>query len=95
MLHQKVFQRLRRRVATEVDHHRHVCRRTSSDRAGYRVGYGAGYYDMTITRLRAMKPIVAIGFAFAAQEIPAVAKTAHDARLDLVLTEKEIIDLRK
>jgi 5-formyltetrahydrofolate cyclo-ligase len=64
------------------------------DRAGHRIGYGAGYYDMTITRLRAEKPVTAIGIAFAAQEIAAVPATPHDARLDLVLTEREIIDLR-
>jgi 5-formyltetrahydrofolate cyclo-ligase len=64
------------------------------DRAGYRLGYGAGYYDMTIARLRAMKPVMAIGLAFAAQEIADVPKTPRDARLDLVLTEREIIDLR-
>jgi 5-formyltetrahydrofolate cyclo-ligase len=64
------------------------------DRSGYRLGYGAGYYDMTIARLRAMKPVTAIGIAFAAQEIAEVPKTPRDARLDLVLTEREIIDLR-
>jgi len=64
------------------------------DRSGYRLGYGAGYYDMTIARLRAMKPVTAIGLAFAAQEIAEVPKTPRDARLDLVLTEREIIDLR-
>ena len=64
------------------------------DRAGYRLGYGAGYYDMTIARLRAMKPIVAIGIAFAAQEVAEVPTTPRDARLDLVLTERAIVDLR-
>ena len=64
------------------------------DRAGFRLGYGAGYYDMTIARLRAMKRIVAIGIAYAAQEFDAVPKTARDEKLDLVLTEREIIDLR-
>jgi 5-formyltetrahydrofolate cyclo-ligase len=39
------------------------------DRSGHRIGYGAGYYDMTIAKLRAMKPVVAVGIAFAAQEI--------------------------
>jgi 5-formyltetrahydrofolate cyclo-ligase len=64
------------------------------DRAGHRIGYGAGYYDMTITRLRAMKPVTAIGIAFAAQEVPAVPATPRDARLDLVLTERGAIDFR-
>jgi 5-formyltetrahydrofolate cyclo-ligase len=64
------------------------------DRSGHRIGYGAGYYDMTIAGLRAKKPVTAIGIAFAAQEIAAVPATPRDARLDLVLTEKEVIDLR-
>jgi 5-formyltetrahydrofolate cyclo-ligase len=64
------------------------------DRTGHRIGYGAGYFDMTLHRLRAVKSIVAIGLAFAAQEIPAVPATPRDARLDLVLTEREVIDCR-
>jgi 5-formyltetrahydrofolate cyclo-ligase len=64
------------------------------DRLGHRLGYGAGYYDMTIAALRARKPVVAVGLAFAAQEIEAVPTTARDARLDLVLTEREVIDFR-
>jgi 5-formyltetrahydrofolate cyclo-ligase len=64
------------------------------DRDGHRLGYGAGYYDMTINALRARKPIVAIGIAFATQEIDAVPVTPRDARLDLVLTEREVIDFR-
>ena len=64
------------------------------DRRGNRIGYGAGYYDMTIAKLRALKPVVAAGIAYAAQEIDAVPVTPRDARLDLVLTEREIIDLR-
>ena len=64
------------------------------DRAGYRLGFGAGYYDMTLTALRARKTITAVGIAFAAQEVPAVPRTERDARLDLVLTEREAIDWR-
>jgi 5-formyltetrahydrofolate cyclo-ligase len=64
------------------------------DRSGHRIGYGAGYYDMTIARIRAMKPVVAIGIAFAVQEIGKVPATSFDQQLDLVLTEKETIDLR-
>ena len=64
------------------------------DRRGHRIGYGAGYYDMTISGLRAMKPVLAIGLAFAVQEIVAVPATPRDARLDLVLTEHGAIDFR-
>ena len=64
------------------------------DRAGGRIGYGAGYYDMTIAALRAKKPVVAVGVAYGSQEIDSVPVTPRDARLDLVLTEREAIDLR-
>ena len=65
------------------------------DRRGHRIGYGAGYYDMTLRQLRAQKSIVTIGLGFAVQEIPAVPATPHDERLDLVLTERELIDCRE
>jgi 5-formyltetrahydrofolate cyclo-ligase len=64
------------------------------DRSGNRLGYGAGYYDMTIAQFRAVKPVLAVGVAYAAQEIAAVPVSPRDARLDLVLTEHETIDLR-
>jgi 5-formyltetrahydrofolate cyclo-ligase len=62
------------------------------DRRGYRIGYGAGYYDLTLHALRAERPITAVGLAFAMQEIDRVPELPHDARLDLVLTEREVID---
>jgi 5-formyltetrahydrofolate cyclo-ligase len=64
------------------------------DRRGHRLGYGGGYYDLTIPRLRARKRIVAAGIAYAIQEIPAVPVTPGDAALDLVLTEREVVDPR-
>ncbi len=64
------------------------------DRAGHRIGYGAGYYDRTIARIRAMKPVTTIGLAFAVQEIGKVPATPFDQQLDLVLTESETIEIR-
>jgi len=64
------------------------------DRAGGRIGYGGGYYDRTIAALRAKKQVMAVGIAFAAQEVPQVPVGAGDARLDLVLTEREVINFR-
>jgi 5-formyltetrahydrofolate cyclo-ligase len=61
------------------------------DRTGQRIGYGAGYYDMTITGLRSRKAVTAVGIAFAIQEVPAVPASERDARLDFILTENEVI----
>jgi 5-formyltetrahydrofolate cyclo-ligase len=61
------------------------------DRAGHRIGYGAGYYDMTLRALRARKSVTAIGIAFAVQEISRVPATPRDEPLDFVLTEREVI----
>jgi 5-formyltetrahydrofolate cyclo-ligase len=64
------------------------------DRAGHRIGYGAGHYDRSLRQLRALKPIVAIGLAFAVQETTTIPTLPHDVRLDYVLTEARIIDFR-
>jgi 5-formyltetrahydrofolate cyclo-ligase len=64
------------------------------DRAGHRIGYGAGHYDYTLAHLRKAKAIVAIGLGFAAQEIKVVPAMAHDVALDYVLTETKVFDFR-
>jgi 5-formyltetrahydrofolate cyclo-ligase len=64
------------------------------DRLGHRIGYGAGHYDRSLAVLRAARNIVAIGMAFAAQEIEAVPVQPHDVALDYVLTETQSFDFR-
>jgi 5-formyltetrahydrofolate cyclo-ligase len=62
------------------------------DRRGHRLGYGGGYYDRTIAALRAEgRPVHAIGYAFAAQEVEAVPVEATDAALDAVVTELGVL----
>jgi 5-formyltetrahydrofolate cyclo-ligase len=56
------------------------------DAAGWRLGYGGGYYDRTLEGLRARKPIVAVGLAYDEQRIDAVPHLDYDERLDWVLT---------
>lgn len=58
------------------------------DRAGYRLGYGAGYYDRTLAELRAERPVLAVGVAFAAQEMDAVPRDCYDQRLDWIVTDR-------
>ncbi len=57
------------------------------DRRGYRLGYGGGYYDRTLSSLRRGTTVLAIGFAFALQEVERVPATERDQRLDWIVTE--------
>jgi 5-formyltetrahydrofolate cyclo-ligase len=60
------------------------------DARGYRLGYGGGFYDRTLEGLRARGPVLAVGFAFAAQEVPEVPIEPTDQRLNAVVTEKGV-----
>lgn len=57
------------------------------DARGCRLGYGGGYYDRTLAALRARHPVLAIGFAFAAQQVPQVPTDDTDQRLDMIVTD--------
>jgi len=61
------------------------------DRHGHRLGHGKGYYDRTIQALKANDPaVLAIGIAFAAQEVEQVPIDEFDQTLDMVITEKTV-----
>lgn len=65
------------------------------DQRGHRLGYGGGYYDRTLQGLRRSKRITAAGLAFSVQQMDRVPEDAHDEPLDLVLTERDVIDFRE
>jgi len=60
------------------------------DTAGRRLGMGGGYYDTTLQALRAAvdKKIVAVGYAFAVQQVAELPHGAHDEMLDWAVTER-------
>jgi 5-formyltetrahydrofolate cyclo-ligase len=64
------------------------------DGQGGRLGYGGGYYDRTLEALRAKGPVTAIGFAYTAQHIGQVPLEPTDQRLDLIVTDRGMIDPR-
>jgi 5-formyltetrahydrofolate cyclo-ligase len=64
------------------------------DRQGRRLGYGGGFFDRTLRRLRAMRRVRAIGYAFEAQRLDEVPAGPDDERLDLVVTEAALHDCR-
>jgi 5-formyltetrahydrofolate cyclo-ligase len=61
------------------------------DRAGYRLGYGGGFYDRTLEGLRraAAAQVTAVGIAYAGQEVPEVPREPTDQRVDWIVTEAE------
>jgi 5-formyltetrahydrofolate cyclo-ligase len=62
------------------------------DRRFYRLGYGAGFYDRTLTEVKGhAKGAFALGVGFALQEVPEVPRLPHDQRLDAIATEDYLI----
>lgn len=61
------------------------------DRRGYRLGYGGGFYDRTLELLRAKHPVLAVGFAFAGQELHEVPVEPVDQPLDAIVTEEGVL----
>jgi 5-formyltetrahydrofolate cyclo-ligase len=57
------------------------------DAKGYRIGYGAGFYDRTLAKLRASREVMAVGFAFAEQLFEDLPHDAHDEKLDWLVTQ--------
>ncbi len=55
------------------------------DAAGYRLGYGGGYFDRTLAALRP-RPL-AVGVGFEINRVDSIRPEAHDQRLDWIVTE--------
>ncbi|MFQ5984811.1 MAG: 5-formyltetrahydrofolate cyclo-ligase [Alphaproteobacteria bacterium] len=65
------------------------------DPVGYRLGYGGGYYDVTLTHLRAERSrTLAVGMAFEAQRVDLLPHGPDDQRLDWVVTERRALRTR-
>ena len=55
------------------------------DEAGYRLGYGSGYYDRTVAVMPA-KPLM-IGVGFELSRLPTIHPHPHDVPMDYIVTE--------
>lgn len=58
--------------------------------AGHRLGYGGGFYDRTLQLLRQAGPVLALGFAYAAQEAETLPLEPTDQPLDGMVTDLEV-----
>lgn len=58
------------------------------DSAGGRLGFGGGFYDATLEKLRRQGALLAGGLAFACQQLDQLRCEAHDQKLDFIITEQ-------
>ena len=54
----------------------------------FRIGYGGGYYDRYLKKIKKVKKIITIGIAYSFQKVKNIPINNHDIRLDFVITEK-------
>lgn len=59
------------------------------DKKGYRIGYGGGYYDRFLSKLPSNT--IKIGLAFSEQIIEQIPHEDWDIRMDILVTDKEVI----
>ena len=66
------------------------------DAQGFRLGYGGGYFDRTLSALTTRLPkLIAVGIGFALSEVDSVLPQAHDQQLDFLVTENGIRNVNK
>ena len=58
------------------------------DKNNNRIGYGGGFYDRYIEKIRKRKNVVTIGFAYSFQKVKNIPTNNYDIKLDFIITNK-------
>ena len=53
-----------------------------------RIGYGGGFYDRYIKKIRKIKKVVTIGFAYSYQKVKKIPSDIYDIKLDFIINDK-------
>ena len=53
-----------------------------------RIGYGGGFYDRYIKKIRKQKKVLTVGFAYSFQKVKKIPTNKYDIRLDFIITNK-------
>jgi len=53
-----------------------------------RIGYGGGFYDRYIKKIRKRKKVITIGFAYSFQKVKKIPTNNYDIKLDFIITNK-------
>ena len=57
-----------------------------------RIGYGRGYYDRKLRKLKKInKNVISVGLAYSFQRCPSIPTNKYDFKLDYIFTERGII----
>ena len=56
-----------------------------------RLGYGGGFYDRYLEKIENIKKVLKIGLGYSYQELKKIPINKYDKKLDLIITEKKII----
>ena len=54
-----------------------------------RLGYGGGFYDRYINKIKKVKNITTIGLAYSFQKVKKIPVKKYDIKLDFIITEKK------
>ena len=54
-----------------------------------RVGYGGGFYDRYLERVKKIKNIMTIGLAYSFQKVPKIPVNKYDIKLDFIVTNEK------
>ena len=53
-----------------------------------RIGYGGGFYDRYINKIKKNKKIITIGLAYSFQKVKEISINKHDIKLDFIISDK-------
>jgi len=54
-----------------------------------RIGYGGGFYDRYLKKIKKIKKVITIGLAYSFQKVKIIPTNKNDIKLDFIVTEKE------
>ena len=56
-----------------------------------RIGYGGGFYDRYIKKIKKKKNIITIGLAYSFQKVKKIPSNEYDIKLDYIVTDKQVL----
>ena len=55
-----------------------------------RIGYGGGFYDRYLKKIKKNKKVITIGLAYSFQKVKKIPTNKYDIKLDFIVTNKKI-----